>query len=83
MYKIFIMEHEVGDVVYWSGQPDKKFTIEAISGEMNGWIWSSELDIPYCGDGSKNFHNPNSHKLGNLINLSKIREAKLKELDIF
>ena len=76
------MKHEVGDVVYWSGQPDKKFTIEAVSVRMNNWIWSSELDIPYCGDGSKNFHKPISHKLGNLINVSKIREEKLNELGI-
>ena len=76
------MKHEVGDVVYWSGKPDKKFTIEAVSVRMNNWIWSSELDIPYCGDGSKNFHKPISNKLGKLINVSKIREEKLNELGI-
>jgi hypothetical protein len=76
------MINEVGDLVYWEINPNKKFTIECISVEMNGWIWSSEFDIPYCRDGSKNFHKPISHSLGKLINISKIRDVKLKELGI-
>lgn len=76
------MKHEVGDVVYWSSQPDKKFTINAVSNELDNWIWSIDLDHPFCGDGSKNYHRPNSNRLGNLINVSKIREEKLKELGI-
>ena len=74
------MKHEVGDVVYWSKYPDKKFTIEVVSVEMSGWIWSSELDSPFCRNGSKNFHNTNKNRLGKLVNISKIRDEKLKEL---
>jgi hypothetical protein len=76
------MKHEVGDIVFWENLPNEKFTIEAVSNNMYNWIWSSEFKVPFCGDGSKNFHKPNNHILGKLINISKIRAEKLEELGI-
>jgi hypothetical protein len=80
------MKHEVGDLVYWEKDTSNKYVIEALSTNMrfddNYWIWSSKFDTPYLSDGSKNFHKPNSSILGNLINVSKIREEKLNELGL-
>ena len=80
------MKHEVGDLVYWEKDTRNKYVIEALSTNMrfdnNYWIWSSKFNPPYLSDGSKNFHRPNNTLLGNLINVTKIREEKLNELGI-
>ena len=83
------MNYQVGDLVYWETQPEKTFTIEALD-EKNYmsekvWVWSSEFDIPYTISHNKNFHSPNSHKRGRLINLTEAqrqRDRKLEELGI-
>ncbi len=83
------MNYQVGDVVYWETQPEKVFTIEELADKNltydRIWIWSSELDIPWTSSHNKNFHSPNSHTRGKLINLSEAqrqRDRKLEELGI-
>jgi hypothetical protein len=72
--------YEIGDLVYWEYFPDIKFHVEDV--KYSGWIWSSNLEIPYCISGAKNFHSPKSHKYGRLINITKERETKLNEIGI-
>ena len=83
------MNYQVGDIVYWEKHPEKTFTIEELDDKDytydRTWIWSSELDIPWTSSNNKNFHSPNSHRLGRLINLSEAqrqRDRKLEELGI-
>lgn len=83
------MNYQVGDVVYWETQPEKTFTIEELADKNHTydriWIWSSELDVPWTSSHNKNFHSPNSHTRGKLINLSEAqrqRDRKLEELGI-
>ena len=83
------MNYQVGDVVYWETQPEKVFTIEELADKNltydRIWIWSSELDMPWTSSHNKNFHSPNSHTRGKLINLSEAqrqRDRKLEELGI-
>jgi len=83
------MNYQVGDVVYWETQPEKVFTIEELADKNltydRIWIWSSELDVPWTSSHNKNFHSPNSHTRGKLINLSEAqrqRDRKLEELGI-
>lgn len=87
------MNYQVGDLVYWEKKAEKVFTIEEIDNKTirskftfsEVWIWSSELDIPWTSSHNKNFHCPNSHKRGRLINLSEAqrqRDRKLDELGI-
>ena len=83
------MTYQVGDVVYWETQPEKVFTIEELADKNltydRIWIWSSELEIPWTSSHNKNFHSPNSHTRGKLINLSEAqrqRDRKLQELGI-
>ena len=83
------MNYQVGDVVYWETQPEKTFTIEELADKNltydRIWIWSSELDMPWTSSHNKNFHSPNSHTRGKLINLSEAqrqRDRKLEELGI-
>lgn len=77
------MKYEVGDMVYWEKSPHIKFFIEEVSNDIrNPWIWSSGLTKPYCLNGVKNYHRPYMFDLGKLINLSKRRDNKLKELGI-
>ena len=83
------MNYQVGDVVYWETQPEKVFTIEELADKNltydRIWIWSSELEIPWTSSHNKNFHSPNSHTRGKLINLSEAqrqRDRKLEELGI-
>lgn len=79
----------VGDLVYWETQPEKTFTIEELADKNltydRIWIWSSELEVPWTSSHNKNFHSPNSHTRGKLINLSEAqrqRDRKLEELGI-
>jgi len=83
------MNYQVGDVVYWETQPEKTFTIEELADKNltydRIWIWSSELEVPWTSSHNKNFHSPNSHTRGKLINLSEAqrqRDRKLEELGI-
>ena len=83
------MNYQVGDLVYWETQPEKVFTIEELADKNltydRIWIWSSELDVPWTSSHNKNFHSPNSHTRGKLINLSEAqrqRDRKLEELGI-
>jgi hypothetical protein len=83
------MNYQVGDLVYWETQPEKTFTIEELDDKNltydRIWIWSSELDMPWTSSQNKNFHSPNSHTRGRLINLSekqRQRNRKLEELGI-
>ncbi len=83
------MNYQVGDIVYWEKKPEKVFTIEELDDKNyihdRTWIWSSELDVPWTSSNKKNFHSPNSHKRGRLINLSEAqrqRDSKLEELGI-
>ena len=83
------MNYQVGDLVYWETQPEKTFTIEELADKNltydRIWIWSSELDVPWTSSHNKNFHSPNSHTRGKLINLSEAqrqRDRKLEELGI-
>lgn len=83
------MNYQVGDLVYWETQPEKTFTIEELDDKNltydRIWIWSSELDMPWTSSHNKNFHSPNSHKRGRLINLTEAqrqRDRKLDELGI-
>jgi hypothetical protein len=83
------MNYQVGDLVYWETQPEKTFTIEELADKNltydRIWIWSSELEVPWTSSHNKNFHSPNSHTRGKLINLSEAqrqRDRKLEELGI-
>lgn len=79
------MNYQVGDLVYWETQPEKTFTIEALDDKNymseKVWVWSSELDIPWTSSHNKNFHSPNSHTRGRLINLSEAQRQRNRKLD--
>ena len=79
------MNYQVGDLVYWETQPEKTFTIEELDDKNltydRIWIWSSELDIPWTSSHNKNFHSPNSHTRGRLINLSEAQRQRNRKLD--
>lgn len=79
------MNYQVGDLVYWETQPEKVFTIEELADKNltydRIWIWSSELDIPWTSSHNKNFHSPNSHTRGRLINLSEAQRQRNRKLD--
>ena len=79
------MNYQVGDLVYWETQPEKTFTIEELDDKNymseKVWVWSSELDIPWTSSHNKNFHSPNSHTRGRLINLSEAQRQRNRKLD--
>ena len=79
------MNYQVGDLVYWETQPEKTFTIEELDDKNltydRIWIWSSELDMPWTASQNKNFHSPNSHTRGRLINLSEAQRQRNRKLD--
>jgi hypothetical protein len=77
------MRHYVGDIVFYENDSDRKFIIEEVSNDVrNPWIWSSGLAKPYLSNGVKNLHPRYSFDLGKLVNLSRKRQLKLKELGI-
>jgi hypothetical protein len=71
---------KIGDIVHWDNKPDAHFIIEDI--DTIGWVWNSGFDIPYCIDGSKNFHNPNSMIKKLFLSKQILRNNKLEELGI-
>jgi|LakMenEpi03Aug12_release.lakeMendotaPanAssembly.Ray.scaffolds.fasta_scaffold1091098_1 hypothetical protein len=82
-YSSWNWAYEIGDLVYWEYFPNIKFHVEDVVYKTNSsWIWSSKLDPAYCRDGRKNYHSPINHKYGRLINITKEREKKLKEIGI-